>query len=67
MMRPEASNLRRWAWRVPLIVAVLAMLFAAALVSMGQRAVSDVFVTMGFAFWHPQRPDLDAHRQGANA
>ncbi|HPE11750.1 MAG: hypothetical protein H6524_10340 [Actinobacteria bacterium] len=50
MMRPEASNLRRWAWRVPLIVAVLAMLFAAALVSMGQRAVSDVFVTMGFAF-----------------
>jgi hypothetical protein len=49
-MRPEASNLRRWAWRVPLIVAVLAMLFAAALVSMGQRAVSDVFVTMGFAF-----------------
>ena len=35
---------------VPLIVAVLAMLFAAALVSMGQRAVSDVFVTMGFAF-----------------
>lgn len=41
--------MRRWAWRVPLIAAVLAMLFAAALVSIGQRAVSDVFVTLGFA------------------
>jgi hypothetical protein len=49
-MRPEVSDVRRWAWRVPLIVAVLAMLLAAALVSIGQRAVSDVFVTLGFAF-----------------
>lgn len=49
-MRPEVSGLRRWAWRVPLIVAVLTMLFAAALVGIGQRAVSDVFVTLGFAF-----------------
>jgi len=49
-MRPEVSEVRRWAWRVPLIAAVLAMLFAAALVSIGQRAVSDVFVTLGFAF-----------------
>ncbi len=42
--------MRRWAWWVPLIVAVLAMLLAAALVSIGQRAISDVFVTLGFAF-----------------
>ena len=59
-MRPEASNLRRWAWRVPLIVAVLAMLFAAALVSGHER-----YLTFAVTPLVSSCPDLDAHRQGS--
>ena len=40
---------RQWAWRIPLIIAVAAMLLAAAMAALGQRAVSDQLVVLGFA------------------
>ncbi len=48
-MQLEVRRRLAWAWRLPLIVAILAMLSAAALVAMDQRELSDTFVTMGFA------------------
>lgn len=48
-MRPDHAHARSWAWRLPLIVAVIAMLMAAVLVALGQRALSDLVVTIGFA------------------
>ncbi len=42
-------NPRALAWRAPLVAAVLCMLVAAGLAAFGQRAVADVFVTIGFA------------------
>jgi uncharacterized membrane protein len=43
------DRINAWAWRLPLIAAVLAMVGAAVLAASGQRAVSDVLVTIGFA------------------
>jgi hypothetical protein len=43
------GRLRRWAWRIPLVIAVTAMLLAAAMAALGQRAVSDQLVVLGFA------------------
>ena len=37
------------AWRVPLIIAVVAMLLAAVAAVLGQETVADVVVTVGFA------------------
>ena len=45
-MSPEV---RRWLWRLPLVVAVVAMLLGALLVATGRRYVSDLVVGTGFA------------------
>ncbi|HNE89021.1 MAG TPA: hypothetical protein PKL68_05370 [Actinomycetota bacterium] len=37
------------AWRVPLIIAVVAMLLAAVAAALGQETVADIIVTVGFA------------------
>ncbi len=37
------------AWRIPLMIAVVAMLLAAVAAVLGQETVADVVVTVGFA------------------
>ena len=37
------------AWRIPLVIAVVAMLLAAVAAVLGQETVADVVVTVGFA------------------
>ena len=37
------------AWRIPLVIAVVAMLLAAVAAVLGQEAAADVIVTVGFA------------------
>jgi hypothetical protein len=48
-MRRESRWRRAWTWQMPLVVAVASMLAAAVLVALGHRALSDIFVTTGFA------------------
>lgn len=43
------KDLRRWLWRTPLMIAVVAFLLGAALVAAGHRYVSDLVVGTGFA------------------
>ncbi len=43
------SRLRHWAWRVPLIVAIVLFLAGALVIALGNKYVSDILVGAGFA------------------
>ncbi|MEI2786811.1 MAG: hypothetical protein V9E82_14065 [Candidatus Nanopelagicales bacterium] len=43
------SRLRHWAWRVPLIVAIVLFLAGAVVIAFGNKYVSDILVGAGFA------------------
>ncbi len=43
------SRLRHWAWRVPLIVAIVLFLAGALVIAFGNKYVSDILVGAGFA------------------
>lgn len=43
------SRLRHWAWRVPLIAAIVLFLAGALVIAFGNKYVSDILVGAGFA------------------